>query len=45
METKETYEARIDELLKEWKTQLHLFDAKATRPKISGREGPHGKAE
>ena len=28
METKKTYEGRIDDLMKEWKTQLHLYEAK-----------------
>ena len=28
MDRWETYEGRIDGLLKEWKTQLHLYDAK-----------------
>jgi chromosome segregation ATPase len=28
METQATYEERIDRLLNEWKTQLHLYDAK-----------------
>ena len=38
METKETYEGRIDGVLKEWKTQLHLYDAKLRGLKFQAKK-------